>query len=116
MSEVFFDELDIPHPDYNLSIGSATQYKQTGRMLEGIEDVPLKEKPNWVLVFSDTNSTLAEALAAAKLHIPVAHIEGGLRSFNRRMPEEINRVLTDHSSTLIFCPTETLKKNLEAKE
>lgn len=112
MSDVFFNELNIPHPDYNLGIGGGTHAQNTGRMLEKLEMLMLAEKPDWVLVYGDTDSTLAGALAAAKLHIPVAHIEAGLRSFNQRMPEEINRVLTDHISALHFAPTELARTNL----
>jgi UDP-GlcNAc3NAcA epimerase len=112
MSDVFFNELDIPKPDHHLGIGGGTHGKNTGRMIEAIESVLLTEKPDWVLVYGDTDSTLAGALAAAKLHIPVAHVEAGLRSFNRRMPEEINRVLTDHISSLLFTPTDTATRNL----
>lgn len=112
MSGIFFSELEIDPPKYNLNINSSTHGQMTGRMLEQIEAVILQEKPDWVLVYGDTNSTLAGALAASKLHIPVAHVEAGLRSFNKAMPEEINRVLTDHVSTRLFVPTEQGRKNL----
>lgn len=113
MSAVFFDEMKIPKPDYLLNINSLGHGAMTGRMLEEIEKILIEEKPEFVLVYGDTNSTLAGALAASKLHIKVAHVEAGLRSFNMRMPEEINRILTDRISTLLFCPSETAVKNLQ---
>ncbi|MGJ7910825.1 non-hydrolyzing UDP-N-acetylglucosamine 2-epimerase [Neobacillus sp. LXY-1] len=112
MSDVFFKELGIPHPDYNLEVGSGSHGLQTGRMLEKIEDIILKEKPEGMLVYGDTNSTLAGALAASKLHVPVFHVEAGLRSYNKLMPEEQNRILTDHISNLLLCPTQTAVDNL----
>ena len=112
MSNIFFDQLGIPKPDYQLDINSGSHGAMTGRMLEAIEKICLEEKPDRLMVYGDTNSTLAGALAASKLHIPVAHIEAGLRSFNMRMPEEINRILTDQVSDILFCPTDTAVKNL----
>ncbi|MDD5334872.1 MAG: UDP-N-acetylglucosamine 2-epimerase (non-hydrolyzing) [Rhodoferax sp.] len=112
MSDVFFEELSISHPDYNLGIGGGSHAQNTGRMLEKLEALMVTEKPALVLVYGDTDSTLAGALAAAKLHIPVAHVEAGLRSYNRRMPEEINRILTDHVSTFLFVPSKAALRNL----
>jgi UDP-GlcNAc3NAcA epimerase len=115
MSDVFFDELDIPKPQHNLGVGGGSHGQNTGRMLEKLETVIQLEKPDWVLVYGDTDSTLAGALAACKMHIPVAHVEAGLRSFNRRMPEEVNRVLTDHVSSVLFAPTLTAVKHLSSE-
>ncbi len=113
LSDIFFDELAIPQPDYNLGIGSDSHAVQTGKMMIAIEEILLKEKPDWVLVYGDTNSTLAGALAAAKIQIPVAHVEAGPRMFDKNIPEEINRVLTDHVSSLLFAPTQTAVDNLK---
>ena len=112
MSQVFFDELEIPLPNYNLNVGSGNHGKQTATMISAIEDVLLIEKPNAIVLYGDTNSTLAGAMAASKIHIPVIHIEAGLRSFNKSMPEEINRIMCDHVSTLLFSPTKTGFDNL----
>lgn len=112
MSDIFFAELDIRPPDYHLGIGGGSHGQNTGRMIEAIEGVLMREQPDWVLVYGDTDTTLAGALAAVKLHMPLAHVEAGLRSFNRRMPEEINRVLTDHAADLLFAPTVTAVTNL----
>ena len=112
MSQVFIDELGIPKPDYNLNIGSASHGVQTAGMITGIEEILLKEKPDFLVIYGDTNSTLAGAVAASKIHVPIAHIEAGLRSFNKSMPEEINRIMADHASTLLFSPTTTGIENL----
>ncbi len=112
LSEVFFDELEIHKPDFNLGVGSAPHGRQTSLMITGIEEVLVSERPDAVLLYGDTNSTLAGAIAASKLHFPVIHIEAGLRSFNKCMPEELNRIMSDHSSTLLFAPTNAAFKNL----
>lgn len=112
MSDVFFEEMKIPKPNYNLNINGLSHGAMTGQMLEKIEEVLLREKPDWLLVYGDTNSTLAGALAASKLHIKLAHVEAGLRSFNMKMPEEINRILTDRISNILFCPTDKAIENL----
>jgi UDP-GlcNAc3NAcA epimerase len=113
MSDIFFSELEIPKPDYNLEIANLSHGAMTGRMLEAIERVLQEQQPDIVLIYGDTNSTLAGALASSKMNIPVAHIEAGLRSFNMKMPEEVNRILSDHISTWLFCPTETSVQNLQ---
>jgi len=113
MSDIFFEELKIFHPNYNLGINGKSHGVMTGQMLEKIEEILLIEKPDWVLVYGDTNSTIAGALAASKLHIKIAHVEAGLRSFNMKMPEEINRILTDRISNILFCPTTTAVENLK---
>ena len=113
MSEIFFEEMDIPKPHYNLEINNLSHGAMTGRMIEGIEKIILNENPDWVLVYGDTNSTLAGSLAAKKLHVKLAHVEAGLRSFNMAMPEEINRVLTDRISDILFCPTKAAVNNLK---
>ena len=113
MSAVFFDEMGIPQPDYNLAVGSGNHGQQTAKMMDGLEEIYVTEKPDAVVIYGDTNSTLAGALASAKLHIPVIHIEAGLRSFNKRMPEEVNRITADHVSTLLFSPTKTGIDNLK---
>ncbi len=112
MSQVFFNELGVPTPDFNLNTGSGSHGEQTGDMIRGIEKILIAEKPNAIVVYGDTNSTLAAAIAASKIHIPVIHIEAGLRSFNKQMPEELNRILCDQVSTLLFCPTKSGTKNL----
>lgn len=115
MSDIFFDEMQIPKPNYFLGIGGKSHGAMTGQMIEKIEEVALKEKPDWMMVYGDTNSTLAGAIVASKLHIKLAHVEAGLRSFNMKMPEEVNRILTDRVSTILFCPTDTAVKNLKAE-
>jgi len=112
MSQVFIDELNIPMPNYNFGIGSATHGSQTGKMIREIEEILIQELPDYVVLYGDTNSTLAGAIAASKINIPVVHIEAGLRSFNKSMPEEINRIMCDHVSTLLFTPTRTGLNNL----
>jgi len=113
MDKIFFEELGIPKPDYHLGVGSDTHGRQTARMLERTEAVLLKEKPDLVIIYGDTNSTIAGALAAVKLHLPVAHVEAGMRSYNREMPEEYNRIVSDHLSDLLFCSTKTAAKTLK---
>ena len=115
MSKSFFTDLDIPAPRYNLEISGGQHGAMTGRMLESVENALINEKPDWTLIYGDTNSTLAGALAAVKLHIPVAHVEAGMRSFNMRMPEEVNRIVADRVSSMLFCPTTTAVDNLSAE-
>ena len=112
MSDVFFKEMGIPQPNFNLAVGSGSHGKQTANMISGIENLLESEKPDWIVVYGDTNSTLAGAIAASKIHVPIAHIEAGLRSYNKSMPEEVNRILCDHVSTLLFSPTPTGYNNL----
>jgi UDP-N-acetylglucosamine 2-epimerase len=113
MSDIFFEQMQIPKPDYFLGIGGKSHGAMTGQMIEHIEEVVLKEKPDWMLVYGDTNSTLAGAIVASKLHIKLAHVEAGLRSFNMKMPEEVNRILTDRVSDILFCPTNAAVQNLK---
>ena len=113
MSDIFFDEMQIPKPNYFLGIGGKSHGAMTGQMIEKIEEVALSEKPDWIMVYGDTNSTLAGAIVASKLHIKLAHIEAGLRSFNMKMPEEVNRILTDRVSNILFCPTDAAIENLK---
>ena len=113
MSDIFFEEMQIPKPNYFLGIGGKSHGAMTGQMIEKIEEIVLKEKPDWIMVYGDTNSTLAGAMVASKLHIKLAHIEAGLRSFNMKMPEEVNRILTDRVSDILFCPTDTAVENLK---
>lgn len=113
MSDIFFTEMEIPQPHYNLNISGSSHGAMTGRMIEGLEEIMLKEKPDLILVYGDTNSTLAGSIAASKIHIPVAHVESGLRSYNMRMPEEVNRIVTDRLSSFLFCPTRQSITNLQ---
>jgi UDP-N-acetylglucosamine 2-epimerase len=113
MNKIFFDQLNIPNPDYHLGVGSGTQAYQTAEIMKGVEDIVINEKPDVVMLYGDTNSTIAGALAAVKIHVPIAHVESGLRSFDRSIPEEINRIVTDHCSDYLFCPTQTALDNLK---